>query len=213
MEAFMEIWSMFIFGLILVLALLIPWYQGLLKKNSYIYIAVLALGLAFVLRGSQMNYQSGDYNTFLSKWVDYFRVSGFRGLSESVGNYNVPYLYFLALFSYLPLKDLYLIKLLSVFFDVVLAFGMMKLTSVFTRSAVAAVCAQAEGQGVRHWQQHAGPMAVQAWPSGNPHFVTDVDTPDDVRRLDAELGGGRLCWPEDGEAMPAQSGSSLSGMG
>ena len=31
--------------------------------------------------------------------------------------------------------------------------------------------------------------------------------------LDAELGGGRLCWPEDGEAMPAQSGSSLSGMG
>ena len=82
-----------------------------------------------------------------------------------------------------------------------------------TRSAVAAVCAQAEGQGVRHWQQHAGPMAVQAWPSGNPHFVTDMDTPDDVRRLDAELGGGRLGWPEDGGAMPAQSGSSLSGMG
>ena len=84
---------------------------------------------------------------------------------------------------------------------------------LLSRSAVAAVCAQAEGQGVRHWQQQAGPMAVQAWASGNPHFVTDVDTPDDVRRLDAELGGGRLCWPEDGVAMPAQSGSSLSGMG
>ena len=84
---------------------------------------------------------------------------------------------------------------------------------LLSRSAVAAVCAQAEGQGVRHWQQQAGPMAVQAWASGNTHFVTDVDTPDDVRRLDAELGGGRLCWPEDGEAMPAQSGSSLSGMG
>lgn len=132
----MEIWSMFIFGLILILALLIPWYQGLLKKNSYLYIAVIALGLAFVLRGSQMNYQSGDYNSFLAPWVEYFRVSGgFKGLSESVGNYNVPYLYFLALFSYLPLNDLYLIKLLSVFFDVVLAFGMMKLASVFTRSA------------------------------------------------------------------------------
>lgn len=84
---------------------------------------------------------------------------------------------------------------------------------LLSRNAVAAVCAQAEGQGVRHWQQQAGPMAVQAWASGNTHFVTDVDTPDDVRRLDAELGGGRLCWPEDGEAMPAQSGSSLSGMG
>lgn len=84
---------------------------------------------------------------------------------------------------------------------------------LLSRNAVAAVCAQAEGQGVRHWQQQAGPMAVQAWASGNTHFVTDVDTPDDVRRLDAELGGGRLCWPEDDGTMPAQSGSSLSGMG
>lgn len=71
---------------------------------------------------------------------------------------------------------------------------------LLSRSAVDAVCAQAEGQGVRHWQQQAGPLAAQAWACGNPHFVTDVDTPDDVRRLDAALGGGRLCWPEDGEA-------------
>ena len=126
---------MLIFGLILVFSLLIPWYSGLLKKNSYLYIAVLAIGLAFALRGYFINYQSGDYNTFLSKWVEYFRVSGgFKGFSESVGNYNVPYLYFLALFSSLPLNDLYLIKLLSIFFDVVLAFGMMKLTGVFTHS-------------------------------------------------------------------------------
>lgn len=126
---------MLIFGLIMILSLLIPWYSGLLKKNIYLYISVLAIGLAFAIRGSQMNYQSGDYNTFLVNWVDYFRNNGgFKGFSESVGNYNVPYLYFLALFSYLPLNDLYLIKLLSIFFDVVLAFGMMKLSSVFTRS-------------------------------------------------------------------------------
>lgn len=131
----MEIQTMLIFGLILIFSLLIPWYSGLLKKNSYLLVAVLVIGLAFALRGSFMNYQSGDYNTFLSKWADYFRVrDGFKGFSESVGNYNVPYLYFLALFSYLPLNDLYLIKLLSIFFDVVLAFGMMKLAGVFTHS-------------------------------------------------------------------------------
>jgi len=131
----MEIQTMLIFGLILIFSLLIPWYSGLLKKNSYLLVAVIVIGLAFALRGSLMNYQSGDYNTFLSKWVDYFRVrDGFKGFSESVGNYNVPYLYFLALFSYLPLNDLYLIKLLSIFFDVVLAFGMMKLAGVFTHS-------------------------------------------------------------------------------
>jgi len=131
----MEILIMLVFGLILILSLLIPWYEGLLKKNSYFIIAVVALGLAFALRGSYIDYRSGDYNTFLVHWVEYFRTSGgFKGFSESVGNYNVPYLYFLALFSYIPLSDLHLIKLLSIFFDVVMAFGMMKLTGVMTRS-------------------------------------------------------------------------------
>ncbi|MEA4895186.1 MAG: conjugal transfer protein TraL [Oscillospiraceae bacterium] len=131
----MEIQSMLIFGLILIASLLIPWYEGLLKKNRYLLITVLALGLCFAFRGALMDYRSGDYNSFLAKWVDYFRINGgFKGFSESIGNYNVPYLYFLALFSYIPLNDLYLIKLLSIFFDVVLAFGMMKLAGVFTRS-------------------------------------------------------------------------------
>ncbi len=131
----MEIQTMLAFGLILIISLLIPWYEGLLKKNKYLYIAVLAFGLCFALRAALMDYHSGDYNSFLAKWVEYFRVSGgFKGFSESVGNYNVPYLYFLALFSYFPLNDLYLIKLLSVSFDVVMAFGMMKLTGVYTRS-------------------------------------------------------------------------------
>ena len=131
----MEVQTMFFFGVILLIALLIPWFEGLLKKSNYLLIAVIALGLAFALRGSQMNYRSGDYNTFLAHWVEYFRLNGgFHGFAESIGNYNVPYLYFLALFSDLPLNDLYLIKLLSIAFDVVLAFGMMKLTGVFTHS-------------------------------------------------------------------------------
>ncbi|MDR1131241.1 MAG: glycosyltransferase 87 family protein [Oscillospiraceae bacterium] len=131
----MELESMLIFGLILVAALLIPWYEGLLKKNTYLLAAVMLLAFAFALRAFLMDYRSGDYNDFLVHWVDYFRTSGgFKGFAGSVGNYNVPYLYFLALFSYLPLKDLYLIKLLSISFDVVLAFGMMKLAGVFTRS-------------------------------------------------------------------------------
>lgn len=127
---------MLIFAAILILALLFPWMEGLCKNNRYLIITALALGLAFALRAFFMDYQSGDYNVFLTKWVDYFRNSGgFSGLSSSIGNYNLPYLYFLALFSYLPSSDLHLIKLLSILFDVILAFGMMKLCGVFTRSA------------------------------------------------------------------------------
>lgn len=80
-------------------------------------------------------------------------------------------------------------------------------------AAMSAVCGQTEGLGVRHWQQQAGNDAVQAWAADNAHFVTDVDTPDDVQSLDAALGGGRLRWPDGEATMPAQSGSSLSGMG
>jgi uncharacterized membrane protein len=65
----MEIQVMLIFGLILIFSLLIPWYEGLLKKNKYLFITVLALGLCFALRASFMDYRSGDYNSFLAKWV------------------------------------------------------------------------------------------------------------------------------------------------
>ncbi len=127
---------MLIFAAVLIIALIIPWLEGLCKKSSHLIIVVVALALAFALRAWLIDFQSGDYNVFLSKWVEYFRSSGgFAGLSSSIGNYNLPYLYFLALFSYLPLNDLHLIKLLSILFDVILAFGMMKLCGVFTRSA------------------------------------------------------------------------------
>jgi len=131
----MDLLILLFFALLLFVALMIPWFEGLLKRSSYLIIAILAIGLAFVLRSIFLNYQSGDFNTFLARWIEHFRTSGgFSGLAENVGNYNVPYLYFLALFSYLPLNDLYLIKVLSIFFDIVLAFGMMKLAGVFTSS-------------------------------------------------------------------------------
>ncbi len=131
----MELESMLMLGIILIVALLIPWWEGLLDRGRYLFAAVVLLALAFVLRGLYLEHRSGDYNTFLVHWVDYFRQNGgFRGFAESVGNYNVPYLYFLALFSHLPLNDLYLIKLLSIAFDVVLAFGVMKLVGFFTPS-------------------------------------------------------------------------------
>ena len=91
----MQIPLMLVFCSILIIALVIPWREGLCRKNSALLITVLALGVAFAARAWFMNYQSGDYNTFLCKWVQFFRdAGGFKGLSGSVGNYNLPYLYF-----------------------------------------------------------------------------------------------------------------------
>jgi len=78
-----------------------------------------------------------DYIDFLAKWVEFFRRNGgISALKYSIGNYNVPYLYFLALISYIPVPDLYLIKLLSIVFDFVLASAGLKIVSLFTKSRI-----------------------------------------------------------------------------
>lgn len=116
-------------------ALWLLYKEGLLKKSSYFVSALIFISFAFLLRAFVLDYKTLDYEDFLSHWVEFFRQNGgFKALGRPIGNYNVPYLYFLALFSYLPINDLHLIKLLSIFFDVLLAYGAMKLLSLFKKS-------------------------------------------------------------------------------
>ncbi len=107
---------------------LLLYREGLLNTRRRALLAAVLLAAAFLLRGVCFPYETLDYQNFLSKWVDFYRRNlGFRSLAYPLGNYNIPYLYFLCLFSYLPIRDLYLIKLLSCLFDVLLAFGAMRL--------------------------------------------------------------------------------------
>lgn len=116
--------------------LLLLYYEGLLRKPAHVVAAALLTAAAFSLRYLCLSHETLDYTTFLAGWVQFFRDhGGFSALSQSVGNYNVPYLYFLAAFSYSPVSDLYLIKLLSVFFDIVLAWASMRIVGRFTKSA------------------------------------------------------------------------------
>lgn len=109
-------------------ALALLYKEGLIKKPAPAIVSAVLVVLAMGLRLAVFDYETLDYQNFLTVWVDFFRQhGGFAALKYPVGNYNIPYLYFLALFSYFDIKDLYLIKLLSVFFDVVLAYAAMKL--------------------------------------------------------------------------------------
>lgn len=95
---------------------------------------LLPIAAALYLRLFCLDYQTLDYQTFLTKWVAFFRDNGgFSAIKLPVGDYNVPYLYFLAAISYLPVPDLYLIKLFSILFDVLLAWGGLRLTRRFCR--------------------------------------------------------------------------------
>lgn len=109
----------------------------LLRSAGYaagrFWTALLPVGLAFFLRALLLHYVADDYTIFLSQWVATFRDNGgFAAIKLPIGNYNVPYLYFLAAISYLPIPDLYLIKLFSILFDVILAWGGLRLVRRFT---------------------------------------------------------------------------------
>ena len=71
-----------------------------------------------------LNYESYDYNMFLKGWFDYLKNNGgIHALKSYVGDYNAPYVTLMALLTYLPIKSLYSIKLVSIIFDYVLAFA------------------------------------------------------------------------------------------
>jgi len=110
--------------------------DGLLSEPWRVLLSVTALLIAFGFRFLSLPYETLDYQNFLTRWVYYFRTNGgFRALKDSVGNYNVPYLYFLAAFSYTDYSDLYLIKYLSIAFDILLAWAVMKLVGLFRKES------------------------------------------------------------------------------
>lgn len=116
------------------LGLYLLWREGVLRDKQNFIAAILLMAAAVLLRAFLFAYESDDYLSFLAPWTQVFRENGgFRALGSSIGNYNPPYLYFLALFSYIDINELYLIKLLSVIFDVLLAWACMRLLSLFDR--------------------------------------------------------------------------------
>ena len=108
---------------------------NLLKTRFSFVAAAILMALAMGLHAAVLDYKTLDYINFLARWVEFFRIhGGFRALKYSIGNYNIPYLYFLALFSVLPFNDLYMIKVLSTLSDVLLAWSVMLLCSRFTNN-------------------------------------------------------------------------------
>ena len=131
MEPFTAVCLIMIFAL----ALLLLWREKLFESKALFAAAFAFTALALVIRASLLDFESGDYLTFLAPWTQFFRDNGgFAALRYSLGNYNPPYMYFLALFSYFDISELYLIKLLSVLFDVLLAWACMKLLGLYTGS-------------------------------------------------------------------------------
>ena len=92
----------------------------LLQKNddiiNLVFIWAVAAALIY-MRVALLSFPSRDYNVFLSKWLAEMReMKGVEPLVKKIGDYNMPYLYFLFIISKLNLNDLILIKWFSCIF-------------------------------------------------------------------------------------------------
>ena len=114
------------------LAVFLVWWET--RDLDGVVALLVPIGAAMLVRALCLDHASLDYEDFLSQWYAYFKTNGgFGAMKSSVGNYNVPYLYFMAAISYLNVPDLYLIKLFSILWDVVLAWGCFRLVRSLTK--------------------------------------------------------------------------------
>lgn len=88
-------------------------------------IAISALGL--LIRYALRDFVSMDAYYFLLPWYDTMKDAGLAGLGQPVGNYNILYQFFIALFTYLPMQALHAYKFFSIIFDLLLAFLGMRI--------------------------------------------------------------------------------------
>ncbi len=124
------------FELLFALALL--WREGLMRTTSQRVAAVGMVSLAFVLRYCCLTYETLDYQDWLRVWMASLRETGaWRGLGQEIWscNYNAPYLYILALITKSDIYELLLVKLVSILFDVLMAFVVMRLVGLFSDSS------------------------------------------------------------------------------
>lgn len=93
-----------------------------IEKNiiaiSFLAIIVMGMVARFCLR----DYVSGDAYSCLLPWYDEIKKNGsLKGLNIQVGNYDLLYQFFIAIFTYIPINALYAYKIFSIIFDVLLA--------------------------------------------------------------------------------------------
>jgi Gpi18-like mannosyltransferase len=102
------------------------------RINCIVFAFILTVLAPLVLvRGAMLYFKSVDYNNFLSHWISRMRdLSIAEAMIAKIGDYNMPYMYVLMLISRFQISDLYLIKLATISFDIVLAYYAMKMVSI-----------------------------------------------------------------------------------
>ncbi len=106
---------------------------------AYVGFGLLFL-LAMALRISLYPITTSDYTGFVSQWYDFIQThGGFAAFKYNFANYNPPYLYLIALTTYLPIPKIDALKSIAVIFDGVLGIFTYLIISLKYKRAYAAI--------------------------------------------------------------------------
>ncbi len=119
-------------------------FMTLFRKYYLILVFAVILLLSFFVRWIFIPYLSGDMYGALLPWFNFLKQNGgFKAMGtypwdasliSKPGDYPVAYINILALLSYLPLDGIMSIKLSSILFDYILAFGVIKLIRLWNKN-------------------------------------------------------------------------------
>jgi len=90
-----------------------------------------ALVASLALRILSLDFESGDYRMYLSRWYDYLLEHGrWDALKDNFSSYHPLYLSLLSLSTWLPIPKLYAIKSISIAFDYVAAWFVFRIVQL-----------------------------------------------------------------------------------
>lgn len=98
-------------------------FFNFIQKHISIILILAVTAFGLLIRYCGMDFESDDYQGFLKIWWDIIDSEGKKSLAYQIGNYNIPYQIIIYLLTLLPIGPLHSYKLVSIIFDVVLAFS------------------------------------------------------------------------------------------
>lgn len=89
-----------------------------IKKYSLTILFLIITIISILMRIKCIDIESADYNNFLINWYNQIKENGgFLALGEEIGDYNISYILIIAFLTYIPIRPLIAIKLVSILFD------------------------------------------------------------------------------------------------
>lgn len=114
-----------------------------IQKEANIFAIIILTLFALLVRSAGFNFQSGDFKYFINPWIKWLKENGgIMGIGKISANYTPPSLFLYGLISYLPEKaTLWTVKIVSCFFDFVIAFFSYKIIKNFTNDVKKSIVA------------------------------------------------------------------------